>query len=352
MSNTPTVHSHAGSGSASVDRAETTVQLLIADDTNRQLLASFVDEWTTPVVRETVDDADLFLVDRASLTRHRADLLAHKRDQHPLFCPAVLLSRDERQSGDEVVSVDGSGTPLLIDEHLTMPVRKPVLARRLRNLLARRTQARLLQRKTDRLDRFASRLSHELRNPLNLLDGYLAVAREQRDPEAFDTCQTAIDRMERMIADTLLLARDGDADVDPCAVSLPDVADACWDAVDAPEARTDVTTDQRVYADEDRLRALVTNLFRNAVEHGGTEVTITVGGLADGFFVADDGVGIPPGEREAIFDDGHTTGASGVGIGLTVVAEIVAAHGWEITVTDSAADGARFEVTGVESTAE
>lgn len=343
------VDSHTSSSDVPSEQAETTIQLLVTGDRDRQLLTSFLAEWATPVTDEAIQDVDLFLVDGGSLSRYREDLLAHKRDQHPVFCPVLLLSHDERHRSGEVDDIDVSEAPVLVDEQVPMPVKKPVLARRLRNLLARRTQAQRLQAKTDRLDQFASKLSHELRNPLNLLSGYLPMAHEQQDPAAFEACQTAIGRMDRMVTDMLLLARDGAMEIAPRMVPVPEVASTCWDAVDGPKARITITTDQRLYADEDRLQALLTNLFRNAVEHGGEAVTVTVGGLEDGFFVADDGVGIPVSEREAVFDDGHTTGTHGIGVGLSVVAEIVAAHGWEIIITESSGGGARFEITGVEA---
>ena len=86
----------------------------------------------------------------------------------------------------------------------------------------------------------------------------------------------------------------------------------------------------------------------NAVEHGGSDVSISVGGVDDGFYIADDGVGIPDSERDRIFESGYSTAADGTGFGLRIVKQIVDAHGWEITATDSDSGGIRFEITGVE----
>jgi signal transduction histidine kinase len=90
------------------------------------------------------------------------------------------------------------------------------------------------------------------------------------------------------------------------------------------------------------------------VEHGSTAsrpddappVTVRVGPLdrATGFYVADDGPGIPPDRRDHVFEYGHSSTADGTGIGLAVVERIVRAHGWEITVGESADGGARFDV--------
>ncbi|MFT4882376.1 MAG: signal transduction histidine kinase, partial [Salinirussus sp.] len=63
---------------------------------------------------------------------------------------------------------------------------------------------------------------------------------------------------------------------------------------------------------------------------------------------ADDGVGIPEGEREEVFEPGYSTAANGTGFGLRIVEQITDAHGWDIRVTDSNGDGARFEITGVD----
>jgi signal transduction histidine kinase len=104
--------------------------------------------------------------------------------------------------------------------------------------------------------------------------------------------------------------------------------------------------DLSVAADPERPQQLFENLFRNSVEHGGTDVTITVGALEEdeGFYVADDGPGIPEEKRDEIFEAGYTTASDGTGFGLAIVAEIAEAHGWEITATESAEGGARFEI--------
>jgi signal transduction histidine kinase len=74
-------------------------------------------------------------------------------------------------------------------------------------------------------------------------------------------------------------------------------------------------------------------------------LTVRVGALDDhaGFYVVDDGPGIPAGERERVFDDAYSTGA-GTGLGLAIVREIAESHGWTVTVTDGEEGGARFEI--------
>ena len=66
-----------------------------------------------------------------------------------------------------------------------------------------------------------------------------------------------------------------------------------------------------------------------------------------GFYVEDDGPGIPPGDRDAVFEWGYSSTLEGTGFGLAIVREVAEAHGWSVSATESDAGGARFEVTGV-----
>jgi len=83
-------------------------------------------------------------------------------------------------------------------------------------------------------------------------------------------------------------------------------------------------------------------------------VTVRLESLPDsaGFAVEDDGPGIPEAQREEVFETGFTTSDDGTGFGLSIVAEIAAAHGWTVSVTDGRDGGARFEFEGVEFAAE
>ncbi|MFQ3295631.1 MAG: signal transduction histidine kinase [Halobacteriales archaeon] len=176
----------------------------------------------------------------------------------------------------------------------------------------------------------------------------------ERDSEHLDEVATSLERMETIIEDVLAMARSGQAveesELDP--IDLADITKECWGTVETADADLEVRTDATVWADRDRLRRVLENLVRNAIEHGGQEVTITIGGLDDGFFVADDGPGIPPDDRDSFFEFGYSTTDGGTGFGLAIVKEIVAAHGWSIDVIESDGVGARFEISGVEFSAE
>ena len=220
----------------------------------------------------------------------------------------------------------------------------------LTDVTEKRRHERELERTNERLERFASTVSHDLRNPLNVAQGRLALHREAHDDEHLATASNALDRMERLIEEILTLSRQGRAISETETVALSAVVDDCWEVVDTGEAAVHVESDRSLAADADRLQQLLENLFRNAIEHAGPDVTIRVGSLEEGigFYVADDGPGIPADDCEAVFESGYSTARDGTGFGLAIVKEIADAHGWDIRATAGTDGGARFEVSGVE----
>jgi PAS domain S-box-containing protein len=205
-----------------------------------------------------------------------------------------------------------------------------------------------LERQIERLDAFASIVSHDLRNPLSVARGRLELAREEVDNEDLEPASVALDRMSELIDDLLALARYGDAVQSLEPVALAEASEACWQTVSTDRATLEIETAAVVRADRGRLRQLLENLVRNAIDHAGPTVTVRIGDLEDGFYVEDDGPGIPEGRREQVFEHGHSTAPDGNGFGLTIVEQIADAHEWTVRATEGAAGGARIEVAGVE----
>jgi signal transduction histidine kinase len=259
-----------------------------------------------------------------------------------------------------------------------------------RDRLARRE--RELSRQNERLDEFASVVSHDLRNPLNVVQGNLELALETGDREYLERMAGALDRMDELIEDVLALARNGQAVSEFRPVDLRAVAEVAWETTTTGDA-TLVLEDGlgTVQGDEGRLVRVFENLFRNAVEHASTGppqepgdvaegdpasgrsddgsapevtagddftrgssgddegegLTVSVGWTDDGFYVADDGPGIPEGKRGQVFETGFSTDPGGTGFGLNIVRSIAEAHDWEVVATESDDGGARFEFTGI-----
>lgn len=216
-----------------------------------------------------------------------------------------------------------------------------------------RAREQELTRQNARLEEFANTVSHDLRNPLTLAEGRLELAQEECKSEHHDVIAIALDRIERIIEDMLWLAREGEDIGSTEPVSLQKAVEDTWMIAtdDTDNIEIVVSGDEdlgTIDADYDRLCQFLENLFRNAVEHGGEDVTVIVGRLDNGFYVADTGPGIPPDQREDVFETGYSTSQDGTGFGLSIVEKIAEAHNWNICVAESSQGGARFEIIDVE----
>lgn len=201
-----------------------------------------------------------------------------------------------------------------------------------------------LRRKNRQLDRFAAVVSHDLRSPLNVAKGRTTLLEEEYDSEHIEPIQEAHEEMETLVENLLTLAREGEGVSETEPVDLADLAQACWDDVRTETATLVVDTERTLRADPTRFKQLLKNLVQNAVDHSGPGVTVTVGDFEKGFYVEDDGPGIPVNDREAVFEASYSGAEDGTGVGLSIVEEVAEAHGWTVEVTDGADGGARFEV--------
>jgi PAS domain S-box-containing protein len=218
-----------------------------------------------------------------------------------------------------------------------------------RNVTDRVKRERQLRSQNEQLEEFASVVSHDLRNPLNVAQARTTLLAEECESEHLDPIVRSLDRMEELISDTLTLARQGQIVADPGPIPLVDLVGGCWKSVSTESATIDIADDITIRGDRSRLQHVFENLFRNAVEHGGDDVTITVGSTDDHcLYVEDTGPGIPEDERAEVFEPGVSSATGGTGFGLTIVRRIAEAHGWDVDIVDGDAGGARFEFSGVD----
>jgi PAS domain S-box-containing protein len=208
----------------------------------------------------------------------------------------------------------------------------------------RREYRRLLEQQNERLEAYSATVSHDLRGPLSIASGWLDVAIEEGSTESLDKVRDALDRMGTLITDLRALGRYGQTVDGMVELDLDSLVDAAWSNVETGEATLEIDGDLgSINGEEGRVLQLFENLFRNAVDHAGPNVTVRVGSLDDGFYVEDDGPGIPANDRGAVFDFGYSTLERGTGIGLAIVEAVADAHGWELALTDADPYGARFE---------
>jgi PAS domain S-box-containing protein len=217
-----------------------------------------------------------------------------------------------------------------------------------RNITQRKQRKQELEETNEQLDQFVSTVSHDLRNPLSVARGYLTMAETTGDQDDFDTASEALERMDTMIEELLAVARAETIIEDKEPIEIADIATEAWQTAKTESADLAVTVDDTVTVDGDRelLQSIFENLFRNAIDHNDGPITVKVGTLeeGDGFYVSDDGTGIPEDERNNVFNHGYTNTEDGTGFGLSIVQKFVTAHEWDIGVTSGSEGGARFEI--------
>jgi signal transduction histidine kinase len=209
-----------------------------------------------------------------------------------------------------------------------------------------REQRERLEERNERLDEFASIVSHDLRNPLGVAKGCLEAYEETENESFVEDVADALDRMEEIIDGMLTLAREGRTVDRIQQTPLRDLARRAWHNAETGSLELRVETDRTVVVDPERIKRLLENCYRNVVEHAETATEVVVDDMERGFYVADDGAGIPSEERDSVLESGYTTASDGNGFGLAIVSRIARAHGFSTAVAESEAGGARIEVHG------
>ncbi|MDT0276840.1 sensor histidine kinase [Blastococcus goldschmidtiae] len=240
-----------------------------------------------------------------------------------------------------------------LDRRLAVPPSGDELARlavTFNDLLARAEAATRRQRE------FVADAAHEIRSPLASLRTQLEVAALHGDrwQEELPALTEDAQRLSRLVDDLLRLAR-LDARI-PLAHQVVDLDEIVLETAHRAHGNTGLRLDTsavsgaRVVGDPDALARVVQNLLDNAVRHARTTVVITLtAGDSAVLTVADNGPGIPPDQRDRVFerftrrDDARSRDAGGSGLGLAIVRDVVTRHGGTVGIGD-AAPGARFVV--------
>ncbi|QLG49425.1 sensor histidine kinase [Natrinema halophilum] len=211
--------------------------------------------------------------------------------------------------------------------------------------IQQRAAVREAERQSARLEEFASVVSHDLRNPLGVAQGRLRAAFTTGEAQHLQEVDAALARMDELIEETLSVARNGTQVEDAADVALVELASEAWTSVDTETATFETVGNRTLQVDPVRAKQLFENLYRNAIDHGDEDVHVRVGPCDGGFFVADDGPGIPEVEHDEVLEHGYSTTDEGSGLGLAIVRAIADAHGWQVAVGESKDGGARFEFT-------
>jgi len=225
----------------------------------------------------------------------------------------------------------------------------------LTDITLQKTQQESLEAKNEQLERLAGVVSHDLATPLATGESLLHLIKADLDSSHSEVHQSVSDletvhRRLRAFAEGLpALARESTDVETPTDCDLETVARAAWEVVNTGDLRLMVDSTETLQADASRLQQAFENLFANVVEHavdgqrGATTVRVGQLSTSSGFYIEDDGPGIPAGRREDLLDFGVSTG-NGSGYGLAIVRTTVEAHGWSLSVSDATEGGARFEI--------
>jgi signal transduction histidine kinase len=228
------------------------------------------------------------------------------------------------------------------------------------------SMAGALQTRIERDARFASDVSHELRSPLTTLAttvGVLAARREElpeRARAALDLLTADVERFQRLVEDLLEISRydAGVADLHLEDVHLTELVMRAVASVGGPPVELGpgaIGDGLAIQVDKRRMTQVIKNLVENAARYGGgaTRVIVDAGHYVARVAVDDEGPGVAPTEREAIFErffrgsaaGQRRGGGQGSGLGLSLVSEHVRLHGGRVWVEDNpAGTGARFIV--------
>jgi signal transduction histidine kinase len=228
------------------------------------------------------------------------------------------------------------------------------LAATMNRMLERLESARNSQR------RFVSDASHELRSPITVIRQHAEVALAHPDrvtaAELAEVVLAEQQRMQRLVEDLLLLAR-ADEHV-PLAREAVDLDDLAFEEGHRLRSTTSKHVDTsgvsavRVQGDADALRRVIRNVGENAARHASSRVDITLVERRNGVVLTidDDGPGIPESERVRVLhrfvrlDEARSRDEGGSGLGLSIVDEVVRAHGGSVLIEESPLGGARIQI--------
>lgn len=189
----------------------------------------------------------------------------------------------------------------------------------------------------------ASLLAHDVKNHLAVvekrLDGYVE---ENGADYRLEAVLDSVDRMQQLTSQVLELSRQDVETHDPEPLDVEEIAGNAWNGVGVEDAELVVRDPPVVEADEREVLRVFENLFDNAVRHAGEDVTVEVGGTADGFYVEDDGPGVPDALLDEAMEPG-VSGGGGSGLGLYIVRRAAELQGWSVEVGENESGGARFE---------
>ena len=321
---------------------------------------------------------DLCLIDFTAIRQLRQQILDRRNREIPLFLPFVFLTSLQE------VGLSTDHLEPLIDDIITLPIKKIELQTKLRVLLRSRSYSLQLQATQEELDRalvqekelnqiksrFVSTVSHEFRNPLNSISGMAQILKAYGDnlapdkkTEVLQQLQRNVTKMSDMLDNLLLMSRQdlGKLQCNPVPLKLEHfclgLIDEIQTVFDRQQSINFVYSEQlaqQFNLDRKLLHHILTNLLSNACKYSPQESIIDFEVSCDRtdeivFIVSDRGMGIPQSDLPQLFDSffraSNSKHIQGTGLGLAIVKQYVELHQGLIAVESELEVGTTFKVT-------
>ena len=304
--------------------------------------------------------AEIFSVSMDTLPRKLlSDVLGEKSELFLRTARGSILRDQEmelqRHPGDERLPVSLSAAPL--KDELGQDMGQVLLIRDLREIRELKESVRRSERLAS-LGRLAAGIAHEIRNPLSSIRGFAQFFHKrftghQEEQEYAAIMVREVDRLNRVITELLDFARPRELRREPC--SLRKIIDDTLQLLTMELTAKNVLVEKDyaveltlIQADQEQLSQAFLNLLLNAlhaVEKGG-KISIGLKQYPGHISItwADNGCGIPPGDREKIFEPFFSSKRQGTGLGLAIVHQILENHGGEIRVTNRPGGGTVFSI--------
>ncbi len=361
-----------------------TILLLLEHQENRRLLAESLTQMYT-VLSPEADTAmtqftallqepfDLCILDGRTLARIETQLQRRRKIEKQVFLPVLLVvTRNKLAIADKQLWQT-------IDEIITTPIEKAELLTRIEILLRIRQFSLDLQIANQQLQemnqlksQFVSMVSHEFRNPLGAVSGFLQLLERQGDKLATDKKQQyfqrireAIHRLTSLVDDVLIIGRVGVGKLQYVPAPL-DLEKFCRSLIEeikfSKEAQhqinfvleiSDTRKPESIQMDSNLLRHILSNLLDNAIKYSPEENIIDFKLSYQNnyaiFKISDSGIGIPTEEQTKLFDSFYRATnvgkISGTGLGLSIIKQCVDLHRGKITFESEEGKGTTFTVT-------
>lgn len=304
--------------------------------------------------------AEILSVSMDTLPRKQLSAVLGKESELVIRAARGSILRDQelelqRPPGDDRLPISLSAAPL--KDELGRDMGQVLLIRDLREIRELKESVRRSERLAS-LGRLAAGIAHEIRNPLSSIRGFAQYFHKRftghkEEQEYAAIMVREVDRLNRVITELLDFARPRELRREPCSVAH--IIDNALQLLAMELTAKGVVVEKDyvadlplIQADHEQLAQAFLNLLLNALQALEPGGNISIGlSHAPGHITitwADNGCGIPPEDREKIFEPFFSSKRQGTGLGLAIVHQIVENHGGEIRVTSRPGGGTVFSI--------